>query len=118
MLSVFILFSLTVETQRKVKHVTANKSRSTNLDSLREVSVMEKNSQANENPSVITKTRNPKVVVNTETINEENNIWCQCCYCRHKFIISLCLIVMWVVMLATFFISLKTYNIINSLLIM
>lgn len=80
------------ENPRKVRR-TGTKSRLTKVDDLKQFSVIEKNSESNKNSSVMTKTRNPKVIINTEEIEEENCAYRQCPYYKHKFIISLCLIV-------------------------
>lgn len=64
------------------------------------------------NVSVITKTTNPRVVVQRESTNDMKN-WLD--YRRHNLIKFVCLIVMCVIILITFFLSLKTYNIVNSL---
>ena len=62
--------------------------------------------------SVFTKTTTPKVVVQSEKMD------CTSIYqniCEHRILKSACLIIMGVVILMTFFLSLKTYNTVNEL---
>lgn len=65
--------------------------------------------------SVITKTTKPKVVIQSEKIAEPKN----CNYsdfCKKYSIVEyLYLIIMWIIVLITLFISIKTYNTVNNL---
>lgn len=67
--------------------------------------------------SVITKTSAPKVVVHREKV-ESNDccVWkkCESWFCPHRFIKFLCMIVMVMIILFTFFLSVKTYRIANE----
>lgn len=67
------------------------------------------------NVSVFTKTTTPKVVINAEnTKNNHNNLsWKK--NSKYDVLIFLCFIMMCIIILATFFISLQTYNIIKEL---
>jgi len=74
--------------------------------------------EVSENPetgvSVFTKTINPKVVI--QSGNLENTKTCQnqnVCSCR--FLKFVCLMIMSIIVLMTFFLALKTYNIVNEL---
>lgn len=63
--------------------------------------------------SVFTKTTNPKVIIESEHIKEE-------CHCRwnrnkHKLLKFLCMMIMCIIVLITFFLSLKTYNTVSEL---
>lgn len=64
------------------------------------------------NVSVITKTTAPKVIIQSENMNEqslnENND-------KHLFLKLICFVIMCIILLMTFFLSLKTYNSINEL---
>lgn len=62
--------------------------------------------------SVFTKTTNPKVVVQSEKIDTPQVI--QNIH-RHRILKSVCLIVMGIIVLMTFFLSLKTYQTVNEL---
>lgn len=67
------------------------------------------------NVSVFTKTTNPKVVIKTEKLENDWNG----CLCKnqnkHKIICFFCFIIICIIILATFFLSLQTYNIVNKL---
>ena len=63
-----------------------------------------------ENFSVITKTTRPKVVIQSENIEND----CSICH-NHKMIKFIFLIVICCIILITFFLSLKTYNMVNEL---
>ena len=76
--------------------------------------VVEKKISANPDTSVsvFTKTTNPKVVVQSEKINTLHNI--QNIH-KDRILKSICLIVMGIIILMTFFLSLKTYQTVNEL---
>ena len=62
--------------------------------------------------SVFTKTTTPKVIIQSEKMDEPEvyqNVK------RHNAIKSICLIVMGIIILMTFFLCLKTYNDVNEL---
>ena len=63
-----------------------------------------------ENFSVITKSTRPKVVIQSENIENE----CSICH-NHKMIKFIFLVVISCIILITFFLSLKTYNMVNEL---
>lgn len=65
--------------------------------------------------SVLTKTTNPKVIINTEDIkNGRNNLsWKK--QNKYDILIFFCFIIMCIIILATFFISLQTHNIVKEL---
>ena len=66
------------------------------------------------NVSVLTKTTNPKVVINSENFKDNcNNL--PCYWKKHKLLKSICFIIICIIILMTFFLSLKTYNIVNEL---
>ena len=67
------------------------------------------------NVSVFTRTTNPKVIIQSESIGDMcSTIWTSNCH-RHKLLKFLCLIIMCSIILITFFLSLKTYNIVHEL---
>ena len=64
------------------------------------------------NVSVFTKKTTPKVVIQSEkmdNLNIHQNV------CKHRMIKSIYLIVMGIIVLMTFFLSLKTYQTVNEL---
>lgn len=63
--------------------------------------------------TVITKTRTPKTIIQSEHINNELDIK----FNPNNIIKYICLFIMCVIILITFFLSLKTYNILNNLVI-
>jgi len=68
---------------------------------------------SNTSVSVFTKTINPKLVIESENIEAEHYLkWKRD---KHKLLKFLCLIVMCVIILITFFLSLNTYNMVHEL---
>lgn len=61
------------------------------------------------NVSVITKTIRPNVIIKSENINENNTQG------KQWLIKSICLMIMCIIILITFFLSLKTYNMVHEL---
>jgi hypothetical protein len=76
--------------------------------------VTDKNQTTNPetNVSVFTKTTNPKVIIKTESL--ENNYLCKI-HDKHKVLRFLCFVIICIIILATFFLSLHTYNTVNEL---
>ena len=66
------------------------------------------------NVSVITKTTAPKVVVQSEDLNNDHNISNEIKN-SHLLLKLVCFIIMCIILLMTFFLSLKTYNTVNEL---
>lgn len=95
-------------TTEKVSNINKRKKKSSSAV------VVEKSSWTNESSvSVITKTTNPKVMIQSEHICDTN---CQCYQdSKHGFLRCAWLVVMCVIILITFFLSLKTYNIVGSM---
>ena len=65
--------------------------------------------------SVLTKTTNPKVVINSENFKDDCNDLSYHNWKKHKLLKSICFIIICIIILMTFFLSLKTYNIVNEL---
>ena len=82
-------------------------------ESVSEVTIERKTSNNSDSDvSVFTRTTAPKVIVQSEKIDTPHiiqNIQ------RHRIIKSVCLIVIGIIILMTFFLSLKTYNNVNEL---
>jgi hypothetical protein len=99
------------KTWKSVKSETSK--RNSKKDSVSEV-IIEKKISNNSEPSVsiFTKTTNPKVIIQSEKVGAPQNI--QNIH-RHRILKFVCLIVMSVIILMTFFLSLKTYNTVNEL---
>ena len=66
------------------------------------------------NVSVITKTTAPKVLVQSENINNNENILNEI-NDKHLLLKLICFVIMCIILLITFFLSLKTYNAVNEL---
>lgn len=58
--------------------------------------------------SVITKTTNPKVLIQSENFDKNP-------YAEHQLLKFICMIVMCTIILITFFVSIKTYNLVQEL---
>lgn len=65
--------------------------------------------------SVFTKTSNPKVIIRSEKINDNWDSFQWKDLNKHKLIKFTCIIIILLIILMTFFLSLKTYNMINEL---
>lgn len=63
--------------------------------------------------SVFTKTTNPKVIIQSENVDTNNNINKN--KNKRKIIKSVCFMIMCIIILISFFLSLKTYNTVNEL---
>ena len=71
------------------------------------------NNSPESNISVLTKTTNPKIVINSEDFkNCDENLTIQK---KHKLLKTVCFMIICIIILMTFFISLKTYNMVNEL---
>lgn len=64
--------------------------------------------------SVFTKTTNPKVIIQSENVDGNTNSISQN-KSKRKIIKFICFMVMCIIILITFFLSLKTYNTVNEL---
>ena len=82
-------------------------------ENVSEISVENSNSSnLKTDVSVLTKTTSPKVIIQSDDIHSHTinqNI------CKHKLLKSVCLIVFCVIILVMFFLSIKTYNLVNEL---
>ena len=74
----------------------------------------EKDSLTSSNVSVITKTTTPKVVVQSENVSNSENVFSNT-NDKHFLLKLICFIIMCIILLMTFFLSLKTYNMVNEL---
>lgn len=75
-----------------------------------------RNSRASEynpesNVSVITKTTNPKIVIQSESFDKDG----QWDLHKHTLLKFICLIIMYIIILITFFISIKTFDMVKDL---
>jgi Fe2+ transport system protein B len=66
------------------------------------------------NVSVITKTTAPKVIIQSENITNNEDIVNQISD-KHLLLKFICFVIMCIILLMTFFLSLKTYNAVNDL---
>ena len=66
------------------------------------------------NVSVFTKTTTPKVIIKSENI-DSNNTFQNINRSKHKLLKFICSIIMCLIILMTFFLSLKTYDTVNEL---
>ena len=66
------------------------------------------------NVSVITKTTTPKVVIQSENVSKSENHLSEI-NDKHLILKLVCFVIMCVILLMTFFLSLKTYNAVNEL---
>jgi len=71
---------------------------------------------SNENVSVITKMRSPDVVLKSERIR--NNGYSNVCTWKIRMLEFTCLITMCIVILATFFLSIRIYSMLNELVLL
>ena len=66
------------------------------------------------NVSVITKTTAPKVIIQSENITNNEDIVNKISN-KHLLLKFICFVIMCIILLMTFFLSLKTYNAVNDL---
>lgn len=66
------------------------------------------------NVSVITKTTTPKVIIQSENVRDNEKVLSKS-YDKHLILKLVCFVIMCVILLMTFFLSLKTYNAVNEL---
>jgi len=92
---------------------TIKKSPSNNTKSTKKTLSWERTVVLDKNISVITKTTSPKVVIQSENVKYADKA--DESMCNHKVFQFILAIVMCIIILITFFISLKTYNTLNSL---
>ena len=82
--------------------------------SFSELSIQKKVNNPNESDfSVITKTTKPKVIIQSENFGNDNVFHCNSN--NHKFIKYILKVVMCIIILITFFLSLKTYDMVVNL---
>jgi len=97
--------------EKKTKEILHNHDRIVKKNWTSNLTTQESIEKPNEeNFSVITKSTRPKVVIQSENIENEYSI-----YHNHKMIKSIFLVVICCIILITFFLSLKTYNMVNEL---
>lgn len=102
---------------KKTKKVSSKKTQKSWVSNV----VIERNisTPSESNVSIITKTTNPRVIVKSEKM--DNN--CDYNYShphtwKNQILKFVCLIIMCMIILATFFLSLKTYNMMNELILL
>ena len=80
------------------------------------VVVTEKNDKTIEGDvSVFMKTTKPKVILESESLNGKCHTLLQKHYCGYRVLRFLCFIILCIIVLMTFFLALKTYNMVNEL---
>ena len=96
-------------------HIISKKIKKDNkvFNSISEKKIETSNENEN-NVSVFTKTTNPKVIIQSENLGEKLNLFAQNID-KHQILKLCCLIIMSIILLMTFFLSLKTYNAVNEL---
>lgn len=83
-------------------------------DNISEVAAKNRNEHIETGVSVFTKTTNPKVVVQSEKVSDSVSFKNQN-ICGHRFLKSICLIILAVILLVIFFLTIRTYNTVNEL---
>ena len=63
------------------------------------------------NVSVITKTTKPQIIIQSEKIGDKTNIYPN----KHKLIKFCCMIILCIIILLTFFLTLKVYNMLSDI---
>ena len=93
------------------KHKSTTKKPSTKKDD----NVLQvKAEKESSNVSVITKTTTPKVVIQSENINNNSRLLNEI-NDKHLLLKLICFVIMCIILLMTFFLSLKTYHAVNEL---
>lgn len=100
--------------ENSAKKLSNKSSKARNESSFSELSIQKKVNNTNEaNFSVITKTTKPKVVIQSENIKD--NYMSHYNVSNHKIIKQAFFVVMCIIILITFFLSLKTCNMVADL---
>jgi len=71
-----------------------------------------KTEKESSNVSVITKTTTPKIVIQSENVNDNSKLSNEISD-KHLLLRLICFIIMCIILLMTFFLSLKTYHAVN-----
>ena len=98
---------MVTESRRKSNTKKASQKKS---DRVLQVSTKKETS----NVSVITKTTTPKVVIQSEKVSNNENVLNEI-NDKHLLLKLICFVIMCIILLMTFFLSLKTYNAVNEL---
>ena len=98
---------MVTESRRK-----SNTKKASQKKSDRVLQVSTKNETSN--VSVITKTTTPKVVIQSEKVSNNENVLNEI-NDKHLLLKLICFVIMCIILLMTFFLSLKTYNAVNEL---
>ena len=107
---------MTIELKNKKKLGIKNKQNKSNIETFIKKSTP---NFPEKEVSVITKTTKPQVMIQSEKIDrsQENLIqnWTILTNDKNHLIKFCCIIITWIIILLTFFLSLKTYNMIKDL---
>lgn len=102
-------------TQKKLQKSSLSKKRQKEVIASDVVEEKKINNSSESNISVLTKTTNPKVIINSENFKDNCNNLPHHNRKKHKLLKSICFMIICIIILMTFFLSLKTYNIVNEL---
>jgi len=97
------------EKNNVISKKTENKHKKTDSIAKRDIKNISEN-----NVSVFTKSINPRVIIKSEDMDQKPNLLIQNMD-KHQILKVCCLIIMCIILLMTFFLSLKTYNTVQEL---
>ena len=102
-------------TQKKQQKNSISKKKQEEVIVSNVIEEKKNNNPSEPNISVITKRTNPKVIINSENCKNDYNDWLHHNRKKHKLLKFACFIIICIIILMTFFLCLKTYNIVNEL---
>lgn len=102
-------------TQKKLQKSSVSKKKQKEVITSDIIEEKKIGSSSESNISVLTKTTNPKIIVNSEDFKDSYNELPHHNRKKHKLLKSICFMIICIIILMTFFLSLKTYNIVNEL---
>lgn len=102
-----------IETKKSWKNLNPKKKQEVLVSSATSEKKVPDSSESN--VSVFTKTTSPKVIIKSESLKHDYNY--SLCQNRdkHRLLQLVCFMIMCVIILMTFFLSLKTYNVVKEL---
>ena len=100
--------------KKQWKSVISKKTQKT-VWTVNDINEKEQFDSSDDSVSVFTKTTNPKVIIKSEDIRNNWNFTQEESRNKHRLLKFLCVIIICLIILMTFFLSLKTYNAVNKL---
>lgn len=105
----------TISWAKKQKKASTTKKTSQKIWASSVVTEKKHSDNSEANVSVFTKTTSPKIVVKSENLKNNDNMFLWQKQNKYNMLILFCFIIMCIIILATFFLSVQTYDTVNKL---